>query len=289
MSDAVIAELRGLRGEMQSLVRLLNPARPEACSGSGTERSGTCDTDDPFATFEARLPAKIIAQYEADQNKSRVLQSWGLFAQFLLLVATAGAFVAAAYYAHIARLQRDTMERQFVVMDKQRAAMDNTLIEVRKQTLTGDMLARQIKGSQEARIRFMLYLSQTEPLGLGLSVTNYGQVSATHISGSLAFQRITLPQLTAIGNPFTIPVTIYDLGPRPGPEFGPEKRDDSFSRIYPIPNWTRRALDDVLKSAASVNVRGRISYDNGFGDRIEREFCLSYLREPNNLVPCVRE
>jgi hypothetical protein len=69
----------------------------------------------------------VVAESNTQGQDSRSFSRKSLVVQWCLFLATAGAFGAAEHYAKIAKLQKETMERQWSVMHEQ-------LVEIGKQT-----------------------------------------------------------------------------------------------------------------------------------------------------------
>ena len=81
----------------------------------------------PTKSIETEPVSKTIGKYNTDHNKKYRLQWWQFWVQVGLFLATTSAFIAAAYYAHIANEQWKTM--------------NNTYNEIKKQTTSAETSA----------------------------------------------------------------------------------------------------------------------------------------------------
>jgi hypothetical protein len=118
----VAAKQEQLHEDLVSLLELLNPSRHENIAVNASERVVT-DEREPATPHAHIVSLTELTQAEqgrrqAEQRQTRTFQWWTITIQGLLLLATAGAFVAAAIYAHIASLQKGTMERQLEATDR---------------------------------------------------------------------------------------------------------------------------------------------------------------------------
>jgi hypothetical protein len=258
LGEGILATLRGVHEDLQSLGKVIGQTTGDQ------QRSGR----------------------EAEENirKGHSLQQSNLTVQKLLCAFTFCAFVAAAIYAWVADGQRDIMNKQLGKMTESIDLMRTQNGLLSQQT---DLITKQIKGSQAARVDFTIYLQQTEPLGLSVGATNYGHVIATNIGGSITLNRLSLPSKEPMGKLTLYPIKIPDLGPIPEP--GPSIRignSNSYNHLYPISGWSRSSYAELRDQTATVTLTGSLKYSNGFGDVVPYDICLTFLRDANAFVTC---
>jgi|ERR1700722_9216069 len=187
------------------------------------------------------------------KKKCRRPNPWLEFTvQALLCLFTLGAFIAAAIYAHIARLQRDSM--------------DNTFHQIEQQTT---LMRQQLVGTQAAVLEFGMTLNDVGEFVSGLS--NVGHVSATNIEWKVEATRGTLPAGTSIGVPLVFSETFPGISPN---------RPVTRTRLLP---WRPTELSNPTgwspewPGKHTYILRAEVSYGNGFGDRVTHHACQVWL------------
>jgi hypothetical protein len=119
---------------------------------------------------------------QAEQREDRTRYKRNLWVQILLTIGTWLAFCAAAYYAHVARSQRDTM--------------NNTFGQVKEQTT---ILRQQLIGTQAAVIR--LDQPNWGNSKLTASISNDGAVNAIHVNMMAEVLKENLPKRESCRKP----------------------------------------------------------------------------------------
>lgn len=254
--EAILAALQNLYIELRSLVQLLSPYQetenPISANQSTAEQHGQ---PRPQATVHAvtqRSNAEI-SQDETDRQGTNAFQRRTLTVQWCLFTATMLAFGAAAYYAFIAKQQKDTME--------------GTFQQIRNQTI---LTRQQVVGTQAAFLR-LTYDFDPINKAISISIDNEGlylqsqHVAAKNTTLRFGVSRRQLPSGKILWESPSITRSIPHIG------------QQTFREIYQVPmsGQDQRALHDWLQT---IRIEGSFSYDNGFGDLIPEEaLCQSYL------------
>jgi hypothetical protein len=131
------------------------------------------------------------------------------------------------------------------------------------------LIRQQLVGTEAAVLDAGLNLSSDGQLEAWLN--NTGMVTATDIHFSLEATENSLRSGSRIGAPLHFEPAVPPIGASKG-----------FSKIWPVP-WHPEQLDK--KGAGSTDwpgdvtyiFRGTYSYQDGFGDRIDQEFCKEWL------------
>jgi hypothetical protein len=138
--------LRAIYTELHSLVRLLQPTQ-QTKDPITSEQSTRKENGEPKPELTIRTVTEFgntqIEQHQRDQQGTRDFKRRYLRVQWCIVGATILAFFAAAYYALVARQQRDTMEKQW-------NTMHDTLIEAQEQT---KLFRQQLEATTGATVR----------------------------------------------------------------------------------------------------------------------------------------
>jgi hypothetical protein len=163
-------------------------------------------------------------------------------------------------------------------------AANQTLGEIQKQTT---LMRQQVVGSQGAVLRLDIHAADTATRAVVGGIANMGIVTATHIRTHVEVRRQTIRPdgiIETIGNPL-----IYDEGPEQlkGSSSWPEGPNSPHEWRVP---WIRIVVSNESLAAwpkdwpgkEITEVKGHLTYENGFGETGETGLCLSVL--PNFII-----
>jgi hypothetical protein len=207
------------------------------------------------------LEGEFIKKYFDEQAKNSSLQRRNFKVQVWLAIATTLAFGAAAIYAYIAH-------RQSIISDGQLTTLQNTLGEFQKQTR---LMKQQLVGTQSATLNLTLWFSGN---GLNVSLENMGIVTATNVHFKLDIAPQTVSDLRTTGAPISFEPA----------DIAPIKGKEAWSHTFLLP-WHPPQLTNKKEWPAdwpgknTFELRGKFSYQNGFGDEVSEEFCKKWLPE----------
>jgi len=284
----------GLRTDIRALAHSLD-VYAQALKATETSRDASYQQAE-----EARIRAVVLEQIQTERNATEAKskkKEWSSFekgyltVQILLLVATAGAFGAAYWYARIADVQKNTMISQG-------QTMDNTLAETQKQTpiinRSADAADRAITQNTQAfkideRARIKLTIGEHgwsrdegHPLVANYSYSNIGKTEAEIIG----MDRHVLLIPHTPGRPLNtdsmrFPATA-PIGPGrqviiiPPAGTTPEYRITAFNHNFP--ETMSPTIDRGEQLFASY---GCIEYRDIFGDIHYTDFCNVRQPPPN--------
>jgi hypothetical protein len=213
-------------------------------------------------TVKADLEGEFIKKYFDEQAKNTSLQRRNFEVQVWLAIATTLAFGAAAIYAYIAH-------RQSVISNGQLTTLQDTLGEFQKQTR---LMKQQLVGTQGATLNLTLGFAGNGQLNVGLE--NMGVVTATHVHFKLDITPQTIADLRTTGTPISFEPT----------DIAPIKGKDAWVHTFLLP-WHPHQLTIKKEWPAdwpgkdTFELRGKFSYQNGFGDEVSEEFCKKWFPE----------
>lgn len=234
----------------------------------------------------------LAAQQQSNSQESKSFENKSLLIQLLLFGATLAAFGAAAYYAHIARQQKDVMSGQWTTMSNQLEAMKDTLTETRKQTGFAEISSNAARRSVEVTVqnfskdqRPVLWLPNDQRIngesfpqfnvlpqskdGKGqiawsFTYTNFGKAPANGIKfgGYLAWGERAIRDIRPIrwtGTSSPLPPGKVDF------------RTLLSDSIY------RAEFDQFMRSDEQIVMRGKFEYTDSTGALYETGLCLARL------------
>ena len=207
---------------------------------SWRDKQISSETDTDVTTPEDHIPEAIsslrdiadrintvVGQQKADSQQSTTFQRKSLRVQWWLFAATAAAFLAAAYYAHVARLQKDTM-------DKQWHTMNHTFQEMQRQT-------------GEAKEANRLTVESERPwIGVSIAIQDWqeGRSATSTVTFTNGGRRPAKLLAARFGN--------HEYVVLPGsPEYPARQPTDVHSVVLIIPNGT----------ASSAQPLGQVTHD----------------------------
>jgi hypothetical protein len=218
------------------------------------------------------------AQRDTQHNQNHTLQKWGLRVQVALCVFTALAFGAAAYYASIAKGQKETMNGQLSVMDK-------TFKEVEKQTRAASeaaSAAREANRLTEESLRGRIVMKNArleKPLvpggiaGMVIETENIGHSVAFEKSTSSTERWISMPD-----GPMKLDKPLDDAGPiEPGTPGTTIVRDKT-----PLTGEFIEVIDRAKRP--TIYFFGRVEYES-LGHQHFFEFCAKIIRLATPDIP----
>jgi hypothetical protein len=197
----------------------------------------------------------ILAKHNEAEANSATYHKKNYSVQNSLRWATWCAFVAAAVYAGIAALQKNTM--------------DKTLTESRHITeLTKKSLRAVSAGIVASGVGF------TQGAGVvNVTFQNVGKGNVWNLRGSYKIIRESIPAERLIWTSETQTVTHRILIPNQGP-----------NNFTILPSYAKSDLDKFTKFAEGVKVSGEFSYNDGFEDIGSEQFCWIAINA--NTIPC---
>jgi len=209
---------------------------------------------------KADLQGEFVKKhFDVQDNNSRI-QGMNFKVQVWLAIATTLAFVAAAIYAFIAH-------RQLSASNSQLKTMQDTLGEFQKQT---KLMKQQLVGSQGALLTLTLGLTDKGELNVGLA--NDGHVNATNVH----FELEVTPETISDERPLDKSISYEPT------DIPPVKGGESWVRSWFLP-WRPIQLSDKKEWPSNwpgnrtFLIRGKFSYQNGFGDEMRVDFCRKWL------------
>lgn len=147
-------------------------------------------------------------------------------------------------------------------------AAHDTLVEIQKQTI---LSRQQLVGTQGALLE--LHLDVNPDGETFAELLNIGHVTATNIHFRLEVTRQNLPSETPIGTPIVFEWPIPPIKADPA---------SYWAKNWPLP-WIPKRLTERQEwpkgwpGKETLMIRGRFSYQNGFGDGKTEEFCRQWL------------
>jgi hypothetical protein len=277
LGEAVVSALQGATSAIDALRQHLikENERRIARSDVSTRESRVPEGVDSLGNIANHLNA-LKEQYEADREPNQEFRNRSLFVQWGLALITFFAFLAAAYYACIARLQKDTM--------------NGTLTEIRVQTgyardsakAAQDAVAQargQFRLDQRPYIWLMNNIGSPEfipsPTNLGMGkvlwtwhFTDYGKRPA---------QDIRYFSFLRLGDGEFLP-SRGSTGPSLAPPLPPNKDDfgSAVSDLITRREWER--LTARTNTGNTIALRVRYEYTDGNTDsKYETSICISRL------------
>jgi hypothetical protein len=204
---------------------------------------------------EIRVHPKLVAQWRGDQNDDNRYKRRALAAQWATFFVTFLAFIAAAVYAGIAQRQKEVMDKTYVESQKQsKAATEST-----------SLLRQQLVGTEAAIVEFKATVNLA---GLAIRLENKGHVLANHVNVELEARRQDIPGSKWIGD--WQQCTIKDLRLAVGPP--------GSGKVCPtLYGYSREIYDEMMFTRQSISIKGKFTYDDGFGNNIHQDICESWL------------
>jgi hypothetical protein len=265
----ILNALRDVNTSLQSLAD--EKIRAVSDTEITTRITNTIQNSEALRSVTDRLDALVAQQETERQKQERRFQNRSLFVQWALFIATAGAFVAAAVYAHVAAQQKD--------------AMENTLAEVIKQTGSADISAKAAKRAAEIAGDTLTsaqrsFIVQERAYMAVKSAAKEGPVDRTQAKFRLVFANSGLtPALRATNfgscayyNTFpTVPATKKVGGEATIRPNGGELHFLPISDCIPGKNW-----DLIAKHEITLYVYGIVRYEDVFGCRRWTQYCTAF-------------
>jgi hypothetical protein len=248
LGDAVVAALRDAVSAVNSLRDELRDENERRIAESrvATRKDHIPEAIDILRNVVDRLDALAVGQ-QSESKGTKKFQGRSLTVQWWLFGATAAAFIAAAIYAGIAKLQKDTM--------------DQTYVEIAKQTTLTRM---QVEGTQAAIVVCNHQFSDNR---LSFNVNNRGNVTANDVTAQIVLTRRGWPDKRMRGQP-----RIYAIPKQPLSRDIPIAQ--AFSNVFPEQEWAPVSMGDQF-----IEVDWTCSWENGFGRKNEmsQKECIAYL------------
>lgn len=159
-------------------------------------------------------------------------------------------------YTIAAYRQADTMNKTYGEIRKQTCAAQKSAKAVSDQAT---LLRQQMIGTQAAVINPQG--PQWTPSGMVFELGNIGHVISPNATLNFRVIRSTFPDMRPLGSPQYYSEKI------------PQIMVGGWSKPYPIP---QPALD-ISSQKDTLTINGVLNFDNGFGERFEKSFCISYI------------
>jgi hypothetical protein len=244
---------------------------------------------------EIRIDPELIKEWKRNESDNSRWQRKGIVVQFFLLIATIFAFGAAWRYANIADEQENVMSRQWEVLNNQWqtmrhqwTTMDQTLKEVRKQTLFASQSAaaaqsqerlnrQEIVGTKAPKMRFVPYGGGDNGF-FNFQVINDAagsSVTATDVKIDITVMIKSWPSRQTIFTQSSKRLTVNSV-PSNSPNALVTYMDE---RYFVAPNDVWR---EVMSGNAFAEVDWHGSYNNGFGEIVRvgpKSDCSVHLPE----------
>lgn len=143
---------------------------------------------------------------------------------------------------------------------------DKTLAEIQKQTT---LMRQQAVGTQSAVVALQEPNISRDPIthrdAVFMGLLNQGHVIAPDTHMDFEIDEMTFPGMTQLSQPQKFTVVVPQLL-APG----------NWSQSYPIPSFPRQE-QQFSTQKRTFTVKGTFKFDNGFGERFDKDFCYSYI------------
>ncbi len=260
--------LDDLHQDLQRLIELSEIRNEQKTAANRDAQRVTNEAEARHIAILAELQAqrKNPEANEAQaEHKSKDPNPWLSFVvQVLLCLFTALAFGAAAFYAYIANCQR-------IVMDQQLTTMNNTFLEVQKQTKAAMdsasaadaqvILSRQqVEGADAAILSIATSLDRSGLMSADFD--NIGRVNATNIKAILKITFQEIPSSTRIGNEIRIPIHVPNLLPKPINAPNDSENVFHWRQLLSIPEDRLKMIFSTGQTAVVTDLI--VTYNNGF-------------------------
>ncbi len=268
-SEDLLQALRHIQAGIDSLVKLLHP------SHKSRETTGQEQTPKEYCEGPPLATIRVIAELNDAQNRQSAaenakhyrLQRKSLGVQVGLLVATIAAFGAAAYYALVARQQKNTMDKTLQQVIRQteaaqvtaKAAQDANLI-----TRRGIQAYFQIHPSFRSTVNPYAYTPFWNVF-VFIDGFNRGKSTARNV------RIYTSIHVQKLGNGMPFGRDLAEAWPSNDVEPGDALIEHRFDTRQ-ISKLAGAALLEELKRDV-ITVRSEIRYDAGFGVEEVQRFC----------------
>jgi hypothetical protein len=189
----------------------------------------------------------ILSKYDEAEGKRQSNDDRHYRVQNSIRWATWSAFIAATIYASIAALQWCSMQQSNKIT-RESLKLNQVLI---KDTFAASVVAEIGFSGNDSTVN--------------IGFPNRGKVGTTS-SAVYEITLISLPEQNPIRSVGTFSVT--DSVPRMGENPMP-------NHYYPIESFTKNDLAAYRDSREAIKISGTLGYDNGFGDKISKHFCVA--------------
>jgi hypothetical protein len=265
----------GLRTDIRALAHSLD-VYAQALKTANASRDATYQQ-----AQEARTRVVVLEQIQTERNatdaKSKKKEWSGfekgyLAVQILLLLATAGAFGAAYWYARIADIQKNTMISQTPIINKTAEAANAAITQSRNQFRQDQRPYLWVANGKSGVPAFNRLL---EPDRAGflqaywdISVFNFGKTPAYHVKRQFSIQ---------VGNRHPMSRSFGEGGNNPPTLIAATGQADI--RVLSSPNIIQMEIDAIQMphSHQTISIRGTITYADSHGVDYESGVCLSRL------------
>jgi hypothetical protein len=163
--------------------------------------------------------------------------------------------------------------RMFLVLRSQLREMHDATVQTGTAATaaknSSDLQTQIVKGTQAAELMPLTQSMIRNFLHYG--ILNKGAVKASNISGKITVTRHKLPSMLLLGHVQEFDISTSD-------DIMPQK---SLDRIFEVLGYHSADYEKIKESKQLIMFKTNIQFDDGFGTRLERNFCNKYLVPPD--------